>query len=90
MGFQVFIAPNIHNMFGRVAEGEVCFNKHNSLICIVNAEAAGSTVTLITIYATTVRYIIEKFYLLFSSFTFGLNKKTISHRNNKIKIKRYF
>jgi len=90
MGFQVFIAANVHSMFGRVAEGGVCLNKYTTQIYRVNAETAGSTVTLITIYGTTRRYITEKYYPLFSSLAFGLNKKTISHRTNKIKIKRYF
>jgi len=67
MGFQVFIAANVHNMFGRVAEGELCFNKYTSQICIVNAEAAGSTVTLITIYGITSHKNIIFYSVLLSS-----------------------
>jgi len=89
MGFQVCIAVDVHNMLGRVAEGGVCLYKYTSQSWRVNAEAAGSNATLITIYGNTRSYITEKYYLLFSSVAFGLNNKTISHRTNKIKIKRY-
>lgn len=88
MGFQVFIAANVHNMFGRVVEGEVCFNKYISLICIVNAEAVDSTVSLILRNHTALHH--KKILSSFQLFTFGLNKKRISHRSNKIKMKRYF
>jgi hypothetical protein len=76
MGFQVLISVNVHKMFGRVAEGGVCLNKCTSQICRVNAEATGSTATLITIYETTRRYIPENYYLLFSSLAFGLKKNS--------------
>jgi hypothetical protein len=62
-------------MFGRVAEGGVCLNKYTSQICRVNAEAPGSTATLITTYETTRRYIPENYYLLFSSLAGGLKTK---------------